>query len=33
MVHFVAPDLNMTETFAADLTAIQASKLRCTPES
>jgi D-glycero-alpha-D-manno-heptose-7-phosphate kinase len=27
MVHFVAPDLSMTETFAADLAAIQASTL------
>ena len=27
MVHFIAPDLNVTETFAADLTAIRSSKL------
>jgi D-glycero-alpha-D-manno-heptose-7-phosphate kinase len=26
-VHFIAPDLNVTETFVADLTAIQSSKL------
>src|SRR5580692_11804468 len=26
-IHFIAPDLNVTESFAADLTAIQSSKL------
>src|SRR5580658_474744 len=26
-IHFIAPDLNMTETFAADMAAIQSSKL------
>ena len=26
-MHFIAPDLNMTETFAADMAAIQSSKL------
>src|SRR4249920_3978154 len=27
LVHFIAPDMNVTETFAADMSAIQSSKL------